>query len=177
MKQIWKYQWYDIVLLIGIALLTGCGFRLRHAVVIASEFTPLYVQAQPNSNIANALNEMLRINDVPYTTDIKIAKLTIHIINESHSNRVVAVNSYGKVISTEINYRVTFEGIMNNGQIIMPSQTIDVFREYVNPEVEVLGKSEEAYMIKSNLEQDVADRILRRLYPSLQATPLSPNSM
>lgn len=169
MRHLWRFFLYNTIFLIEILVLTGCGFELRGTVNIAPEFTPLYVQAQPDSNMAQALNEVLRINSIPYTEDNKTAKLIIHILDESHSNRVVAVNSYGKVISTEINYRVIFEGLLNNGEIIMPSQTIDVSREYVNPEVEVLGKSEEAYMIRRDLEQDIADRILRRLYPALKA--------
>jgi LPS-assembly lipoprotein len=128
------------------------------------------VQAKPNSSIAKALNTTLRINDIPVTADAKAAGFIIHLIEEKHSNRVVAVNSYGKVISTELEYRVIFAGLDKNSQIIAPNQTIEAFREYVNSETEVLGKSEEAMIIREDLEQDLANRILRRLRPYLKTT-------
>jgi len=155
--------------LLGLALLTGCaGFTLRGKFNIAPEFIPIAVQAQPGSSVAKKLYEVLRLNDIPVTTDETQAGFIIHLIEEDGSNRVVAVNEKGKIISSELDYQVVFEGLRNNGQVIVPKQTIEAFREFVNPEVEMLGKSEEAGMIRQDLEQDLADRILRRLRPHLK---------
>ena len=49
-------------------------------------------------------------------------------------------------------------------------ENVEVARDYINPEVEVLGKSEEAELIRRDLERDMADRILRRLRARLHTT-------
>jgi len=154
---------YRGILFIYAALLAGCGFELRGVTEIPAELTPLYVQAGTGSHIAGVLNATLRINGVPTTDNPKAAGVVVRILDEAHTSRVSAVNSQGKVIGSELQYRVTFDGVRGNGQPFAERQSVEVVRDYVNPEVEVLGKSEEAEMIRRDLEQDTADRILRRL--------------
>lgn len=172
MKQKITIYLHIINILLVTSFLTSCGgFELRGSMNIAPEFTPLHIQAEPNSSIAKALNNILLLNNIPATSDPKKAGFIIHLIEERQDNRVVAVNNYGKIISTELNYRIIFEGLNQDSKVIAPRQTIEAFREYVNPELEMLGKSEEAAMIREDLEQNLADRILRRLRPYLKTAP------
>lgn len=99
-----------------------------------------------------------------------MAKVVVRILDEAHSSRVSAVNSQGKVIGSELHYRVVFDGIRGTGQPLIERQSVEVARDYINPEVEVLGKSEEAELIRRDLERDMADRILRRLRAHLHTT-------
>lgn len=151
-----------------LGILEGCGFRLRAAPEVDADYMPIYVEAAPGSKIAAALYTNLGLDSLTTTVDRKAAGLVIRIINEGHSERISAVNSYGKAIGNELHYQVTFEAVGRNLQPIVTSQTINMVRDYVNPDTEVLGKDAEAAMMRQDLEQDVADRIMRRLLLYLQ---------
>ncbi|KOR31469.1 hypothetical protein TI04_00635 [Achromatium sp. WMS2] len=165
---------WQFTLTLGILLMTGCGFQLRGSLNIPTHIIPLYIQAVPGSSIALVMQELLTSNSISTTIDVGKAKLIVHIIKEDHNSRVIAVNKYGKVLSSELSYQVTFEFLDNKGSVIREPNTIMVSRNYVNPEVEVLGKTEEANMIRQDLEQEMATRILIRLR-SLSYTESSNN--
>ncbi len=163
---IWQYQ-YIWILTCLVIILPGCGFKLRSSPIIPHDLGLWYIKAASDSHIVDALNELLRINGIARTQDPKIANITIHILEEIYKTRVVTVNYQGKTISTGIYYRVTFEGISKDGKIFAKRQTVTAYREYVDPEIEVLGKREEVELIRHSLEEDVANRILQRLRPHL----------
>jgi LPS-assembly lipoprotein len=144
-------------------LLGGCGFHLRGVTEIPKGLIPLYIQAGPGSHIAPVLYQTLRINGVPTTMDSKVAAVVLRIYSEGHGTRVSALNAQGKVIGDELSFHVTFDAVRRDGLPFLERQSIENTRDYVNPQVEVLGKSEEAEMIRRDLEQDMAEQILGRL--------------
>jgi len=156
------------VLLGWLLLLTGCGFQPRGVTELPPDLSPVFVQAQSGSRIAHALRKMLTVNGADLTGDAAGARSVIRILNEIKDDRVSAVNSEGKAIATELTYRVHFDAVSRSGTTLVAAQTIDLAREYVNPEIEVIGKTEEALLIRRDMEQDMADRILHRLKAGLR---------
>jgi len=157
---------FPLFLLLGIAvLLGGCGFHLRGATELPPGMSPAFVQANPGSAIAGALNEALRSNGIQIAAGAQDAGLVVRIVEEESDNRVLAVNSAGKVIAYEIRYKVGFAA--SAGGRTLERQTVEQAREYVNPDIEVLGKEQEAALIRQDMLRDVADRILRRLKAQL----------
>ncbi len=153
--------------LLATALLSGCGFQLRGVTEIPPELSPLFVQAARNSRTANAVKATLHANGVALAASPAEARTIVRIIREEEDSRVTAVNSQGKVIGTELQLAVTFEAVGSDGEGLAERQVIKLAREYVNPEVEVIGKSEEAYLIRQDMREDMADRILHRLKAQL----------
>ena len=154
------------ILLIA-ALLSGCGFQLRGATEIPPELSPLYVQAAGGSRVGKALRIALRGGSVEVANSPAEAATIIRILEEIEDNRVNAVNSQGKVIARDLLYRVSFDAIQADGGQLAQRQTIKLNREHVNPEEEVIGKAEEAELIRRDMAEDMADRILRRLKAQL----------
>lgn len=144
-------------------LISGCGFQLRSATEVPPELSPVFIQAPLGSRTAAALVSALRSSQVEFAADAGQASTLIRILDEREDSRVLAVNSQGKIIGTELQLRVTFDAVARDRSVLAQSQSIDLAREYVNPEVEVIGKVEEAQLIRSDMVQDMADRILHRL--------------
>ena len=149
------------------ALLGGCGFHLRGAAEVPQELSPIYVQTAGAFRVGRALRIALRGNDIELAASPAEAAMIIRILQEIQDSRVNAVNSQGKVIARDLIYRVSFDAIDAGGGQLAQRQTITLSREHVNPEEEVIGKAEEAEMIRRDMAEDMADRILRRLKAQL----------
>lgn len=151
-----------LVALVALAILTGCGFKLRGTVEIPPELNPMYVQGG-GETLRAAILQRLEFSDVRLASGHQDARVVIRIKGESRGSRVAAVDRGGKVIASELHYRVTFDAVVPGGGKQVSPQTLDLVRTYNNPDVEVLGKQLEADLIYEDLAEDAADRILERL--------------
>jgi LPS-assembly lipoprotein len=154
------------VLILVIAAATvpsGCGFRLRGAVEIPPQVSPMYVESRGASSVRQAVWDRLELSAVTLAPTAKEARVVVRILGESRRSRVAAVDRDGKVVASELFLTVTFDAIDGEGRPLFEAQTLDLSRTYENPDVEVLGKQLEAELIYEDLTQDAADRILDRL--------------
>ncbi|MBK1693990.1 hypothetical protein CKO09_04455 [Chromatium weissei] len=144
-------------------LFTGCGFHLRGRIEIPVSFNPLLIQAPANSPVRHAIEELLTGSAVRLTTIPAAAKLTLRILSETRSSRVAAVDANGKTLAFELHSVVRFDVVAPDGTQKLPPQTLDLTRNFDNPDVEVLGKQLEEELIYQDFAADSADRILMRL--------------
>ncbi len=154
--------------LLAALLLSACGFQLRGVTELPPELSPVYVYAPQGSRIGHVLARSLKTRDVSVTRNPEEAGLRIRILEEEDDSRVSAVNSRGKTIGTELQYRVSFDAVDSSGVERVPSQRITLARDYVNPDIEVIGKAEEALLIRQDMVHDMADRILHRMKAQLK---------
>lgn len=148
-------------------LLGGCGFQLRGTTQVPAALSPVYVKAAGDSRLRGQLTEILRNGGMNFAAEAGQANTVIRILEERQDDRVTAVNSEGKIIGSELQYRVRFDAVRGDGSELVAPQTIRLAREYVNPEVEVIGKAEEGVLIRQDMVQDMAGRILSRLKAKL----------
>jgi LPS-assembly lipoprotein len=157
---------YLSLLLVG-WLAVGCGFHLRGSTPLPPGVSPAYIQARSGSILSPVLAGALRTGGVQMAAAPADAKLTIRILNEKSDSRVLAVNKAGKVIAYELSYRVEFDAAGPGAAHPVERQTVEQAREYVNADIEVLGKEQEADLIRQDMLNDVAERVLRRLLAQL----------
>ncbi|MEA3275297.1 MAG: LPS assembly lipoprotein LptE [Pseudomonadota bacterium] len=150
-----------------VVALSACGFHLRGVVDIPPELNPMYIEAPGGSPVRAAIVQRLSGSQVQLAAKPQDARVIIRIANESRSSRVAAVDRDGKVLASELHYRVAFEALAADGEQRVPQQALDLVRTYENPDVEVLGKQLEADLIYEDLIQEAADRILGRLRAAL----------
>ncbi|PQJ95537.1 LPS assembly lipoprotein LptE [Chromatium okenii] len=151
------------LILFTFALFTGCGFHLRGRIEIPVSLNPLFIQAPVGSPVRRAIEDLLTGSAIHLTTTPAAAKLTLRILSEMRSSRVAAVDANGKTLAFELHSVVHFDAIAPDGTQKVPPQTLDLTRNFDNPEVEVLGKKLEEELIYQDFATDTADRILMRL--------------
>ncbi|HSO81412.1 LPS assembly lipoprotein LptE [Thiocapsa sp.] len=158
-----------VLLILGLVCLAqlGCGFRLRGVVEIPAELNPVYIQAAGNSPVSAALVDQLAGGDVTLAATAGEAKLILRILSESRYSQVVAVDSGGRVLAYELHYLVSYDAVTPDGAQKVPGQSLDLIRNFDNPDVEVLGKQLEEELIYQDFARDAADRILMRLRVTL----------
>jgi len=153
----------EFLLLFTLVLLAGCGFHLRGRIEIPVAFNPLFIQAPAGSPVRHAIENLLTGSAVHLTATPAAAKLTLRILAETRSSRVAAVDANGKTLAFELHLVVRFDAVAPDGTQKLPPQTIDLTRNFDNPDVEVLGKQLEEELIYQDFAADAADRILMRL--------------
>ncbi|EGV32594.1 Rare lipoprotein B [Thiorhodococcus drewsii AZ1] len=154
--------WLLVSLLVAV-LVSGCGFQLRGEVEIPQDLTPIYVDSSPGSPVRSAIRDLLTGSQVHLTENPAEANLRLRILSEGRSSRVAAVNANGKTLAYELHYVVRFDAVSPDGAQKVPTQTMDLVRNFDNPDVEVLGKQLEEDLIYEDFATDAADRILMRL--------------
>ena len=159
-----------VALGLGVLLLTmlgGCGFHLRGKVEIPPGLEPVFIDAAGGSQVQRAIRDALAGSAIQLTSRRPEAKLILRIPVEKRSSRVAAVDVNGKTLAYELHYVVRFDAVGADQRQLVTPQTLDLFRTFDNPDVEVLGKQLEQDLIYQDLATDAADRILMRLRATL----------
>ncbi len=155
-------------LLVSLVLVEGCGFRLRGTYDVPERMDPSYIQAPQGDPLAHQLRQALRSADVQIAEAPDQASAVLRLLKQDQSRRVRAVDRRGKVIDYELTYEVMFDVRDGKGEELVSPQTITLVRTQVNPGVEVLGKEEEQAQFFSDMQRELAGRILRRLQVQLR---------
>lgn len=156
--------WYFVPLLMALGL-TACGFHLRQPVEIPPGYNPMFIKG--GNLVRQALIDQLAGSQAQLTDDKGAAGLVIRITREQRSSRVLAVDQNGKALAYELHYLVSFDAKVKGDVHQVPEQTMDLVRNFDNPDVEVLGKQLESELIYEDMALDAAQRILLRLRASL----------
>ena len=141
--------------------LGGCGFELRGTTTLPEGIGPLFIEG--GGPTVKILQQSLVASGQELAPTAAAAKGVIRILQERPSTRVLSVNKQGKVIAYELRYQVRFSATSTVGKEPIAPQGLDLVRDYVNPDTEVLGKQLEADMIFNDLRQDAARQILQRV--------------
>ncbi|GGW77194.1 LPS-assembly lipoprotein LptE [Alteromonas halophila] len=160
-------------MLVAASLLAGCGFTLRGAPALPDDLDyVLIVSARQHAPLKRALVNQLDIYGLEGGTRTNVApverQLVISLAPEQLERRLLSVYSSGQVAEYEliygVNYTVTFPGFDP------VSSYFEVLRDYQDDPDQVLAKSRELDLVLSEMREEAADRIIRRL--STQAARL-----
>lgn len=150
----------SIALLGILLLLQGCGFQLRGATPEAKNIPLTYVRGGIPASLLRA--QLNRVNKV--TENAEAAQAVLTILDENFDRRVLTVGSGdGKVREYELRYRVNFEVRDKAGAELLAPQTINLRRDYLFNETQVLGSDTEEDILQRDMVQDAVGQILRRL--------------
>ena len=154
-------------------LLSGCGFRLRGAGPGLDMPGRVFVDADRGSTIARDLTEALRARDFPIAANRDEADILLRLLDEGIDERVVSVQSTGRVSELELTHEVDLvvaESIDGQAPVYdpqLPSNRVRVAREYTYDETEVLGKANEEATLRRELRAELVRQIVLRTVASL----------
>jgi len=148
-----------------VVLLSSCGFHLRGTVTLPPEINSLAIEDIPTgSQLAPEIKLQLRRNGITPLSSSEQAKLVLMIISESYKQRVLTVSSVGQVQEFELSYDVVYSinNVADPGASLL-RQNLSIKRDLRFSVEEVLGKATEEARLKTDMLQDAAQKILRRL--------------
>ena len=155
---------YAITLLL-IAMLSGCGFKLRGAGDTNLHFKTIYLGFTENSALGIDLRRNIRATgNTEIVTDPKLAEAIVEVVQPEHRDRVVlSLNGAGQPVEYTLWYRFSFRVRDNHGHELLPTTMIALRRDQsFNPAL-ALAMEAEAESLYRDMQTDLTQQVLRRL--------------
>ena len=152
--------------LVPVAVLAGCGFRLRG--VPEFSFSSLYIAAPASSALARELQRTLEGSGSPLkvlrnATDLTSAQAVIDILSEQRERIVVGQNASGQVRELQLRLKVKFRLRTAAGVEMIPETEIQQQRDMSYNETLALSKEAEEALQYRNMQTDIVQQLLQRL--------------
>ena len=160
----YQYVGYVLVLVLSLAL-TACGFQPRGATVDLSSLpSPLYISGiARHTDIHRELRKQLQSSGVPLAESAQDGALMLHINNHKADTRLLSVDSLNRGIEFELEERVSMAIYDREGRELMAPQQIRTQRIWFRPPVGILSSDREAELLRDDMREEIANRILNRL--------------
>jgi len=167
---------YSFILVMATSLLVaGCGFHLRGSQTLPASVGAVAVTAvAPHSRLQRSLEDRLDVYQIPQKSYQNIRAegqrntVLIKLMPEAIERRLLSVFSTGQVAEYELIYGVSYEVTFPGYDPIQAY--FEIMRDYQDDPDRVLAKSRELDLVVSEMRNEAADRIIRRL--ALQASEL-----
>ena len=163
-----------MVVLVFMALaLQGCGFHPRGSFTRATELGSVYVDAGQDLSITEEVREALIDSSFTLASNRDDAMILLRLTNETESERVVSVTSNGRISELELTHAINMliaESENGEAPVYQPAQgfnRVEVTREYTYDETGVLGKENEARILREEMKRDLVRQIILRSIASL----------
>jgi len=154
--------------------LTGCGFHPRGSVTRLTDLGSIYVDAARNLTIADDIRDALIDAAFTLAPNRDEADIMLRLTDEERRERVVSVRSTGRVSELELSHTVNMQITESTGEdedaLSSSARTlnrVEVFREYTSDETGVLGKQNEARILRSEMQSELVRQIVLRTIASL----------
>lgn len=149
-------------------LLSGCGFHLRghqqKSALLA--YPALRLQTDSTySHLTHLIEAQLKSQGISLTETVGEAP-TLQVSAEELNTQDLAYSAEGEVRRQRVTYQLNFSLKAADGTILIPDQTLSVFRDQLLNPNQSLGDEYEQEMIEKELQQDAIQLLLFRLEAS-----------
>lgn len=143
-------------------LLTACGFKLRGDYLLPEQLQTIYLSSDDKQGeLSRVVKQHLLFNQVKLLALPNNKNAQLRILKDKLDRRTLSVFDNGQVAEYELIYTV-------NVQLILPEQephtiSFEINRDYQDDPNFALAKSRELALILSEMRQEAADIILRKM--------------
>lgn len=160
------YQGFRTVLLLCIlAALSACGFQLRGVggPSVPDKWKSMQlVTANPNSEFSRAVYIRFATNGVQWQ-EADSANYRLDLGNEQFNQSNLSLGADARVSEFELTMSATFKVVDSMGEIAMAPTKVTVVRQMENDPRNAVGKEGELRLLQSEMRDELADKILRRI--------------
>ncbi|ASJ71753.1 LPS-assembly lipoprotein LptE [Granulosicoccus antarcticus IMCC3135] len=154
-------------------MLASCGFHPRGSVTRLTDLGSIYVDASRDLSIAASVEEALIDAAFELARNRDEADILLRLTDEKQAERVVSVNSTGRVSELELSHTVNMliaESVDGDAPVYPENQNfnrVEVTREYTYDQTGVLGKENEARILRAEMKEELVRQIILRTIASL----------
>ena len=151
-----------LLLVVVLALLTGCGFRLQGRLPLPASLAVTYIEADDaQSDFVQDLRRALLASGARLTAVRSEATAVVRLQRDEFLERVVSVSGRNVPREYELTYPVRFsvEGPKGN---LLPSEQVAASRDFSFDERAVLAKEREQEALRDALARDLVGVVMRR---------------
>lgn len=160
-------------LLLSLLLLASCGFHPRGSVTELTDPGSIFVDASRDLTVTAELRDALRARAFTLARNRDEAEILLRVNGEEQNERVVSVESTGRVSELELSHAVNLliaESIDGESPVYdtdKAANRIEVRREYTFDATGVLGKENEARILRVEMRDELVRQIILRTVASL----------
>lgn len=106
---------------------------------------------------------LLVLGSVKLTEDVSATVPVLTLYEESFQSEVLSLDSSGRINSYLLNYQVSYSLVGNDGNALLPRQSVKLQREFTFDRLNVLATEKQREFLQEEMRRDAAQQILRRL--------------
>jgi len=141
--------------------LAACGFQLRGTAPLP--FESIFVQAAPNSQLANQLKRTVRSGKTQVTDRPEQAQVILQIMNELQEKQILTITGAGRVSEYQLRYRVQFRLTDTKNREHIPASEITLRRDHTYDDEQALAKDSEEALLYRDMRNDAVQQLVRRM--------------
>ncbi len=153
------------------ACLGACGFHLRGSAHDnnMSDAKVAIVASAPYAELTRSLRDALRgANVIPVS--VEAAQLVLTVREEKLTRRTQTVDQYGRPSDYELIYTVSYD-LDKPGEQHEQPRVLSTRRDYGFDHRDLLGKAAEENELVQEMQNEIAQRLLRQIRYTLAPTP------
>lgn len=161
----------SLAVLLATLLLSGCGFHPRGTVELPPVLASACIEDGGLQGVAMAeIRRGLLHQGVQLPAPCPADGVVLAIRDLSSDRRVLSVGSSGRALEYALTEALSFELKRQTGEVLLPMQRVEVQRDLLFDETNVLGKANEEADLKRHMREELVLEMLRRI-ASLGTSP------
>ena len=150
-------------------LLSACGYHLRGDIALAKGTETIYIEAASDA-LRQEVSKMLGFSSAGRLVNTSAeAAVILKISKENLKSWVLSLNSAGRSNELQLIYQLNFSMYDASGKELIANQELKVKREYFNDQTEILGKTNEEFIIRAEMYKQAASSLIGRINAALEA--------
>jgi len=157
----------------GIASLAGCGFRPRGSITELTDPGAIFIDISRGVTLRTDLQAALRERAFRIAGNRNVADILLRISSERQNERIVSIQSNGRVSERELSHSVSMQiaqRIDSAAPVYDPDvapNSVEVIREYTNDAGGILGKEQEARILREEMREELVRQVVLRTVATL----------
>jgi len=157
--------------------LSACGFQLRGTETRIATNASVFVDASGESTIREELRKLLSDRSFKVVDSRDDANVLLRLADENQSQRIVSVQSSGRVSEFELAHSVNLQIAQSTDETLpvyaddQQTNRVEVIREYTFDQNVVLAKEDEAAILREEMRKELALQIVLRTVATI-ASPV-----
>ena len=149
-----------VLLVAGLA--TGCGFHLRGTFVLPEALSTVYVEGS-DADIVRQLKDSLASSGAQVLGERSDTAAVVQLLQSDYTRQVRTVDTRGLATSYELVYTVAYRVLDSNGETLAQVPAFELRRDFNFDSAQLLQKRNEEQFLREGMQEEIVQRILRRL--------------
>jgi LPS-assembly lipoprotein len=150
--------------LVLLAVLSGCGFRLRGEAQTHMPFKTIFLGLPATSTLAIELKRNIRaVGGAEVVADPKLADAILQVMQPERQDIIAIATVAGQPVEYRLYYKFAFRVKDNKDQELLPTASFSLYRDVDFSAAQALAMQSEDQLLYKDMQADLVQQILRRL--------------
>lgn len=146
-----------------VTLVSACGFHLRQSAALPPGMQKIHLTVSGGGKLERELTRALENSDVTIVEKPAVDAAELVITSNTFRTDSLTVSGTARVTEYAVRYHVEFNAKAGDGTVLIPSQAVDMSREFSYDATNTIGTASQTEELQRSLIGDMVTAILFRL--------------